>query len=56
MINKDRENFQGRGGDIVYIISPLTSQLRRASWKITIIPYHAKWYSELVSTSTKHDL
>ena len=36
MINKDRENFQYRGGDIVYIISPLTSQLRTASWKFTI--------------------
>ena len=24
MINKDRENFQYRGGDLVYIISPLT--------------------------------
>ena len=24
MINKDRENFQYRGGDMVYIISPLT--------------------------------
>ena len=31
MINKDRENFQYRGGDLVYIISPLTSQLRTAS-------------------------
>ena len=28
MINKNRENFQYRGGDLVYIISPLTSQLR----------------------------
>ena len=36
MINKDRENFQYRGGDLVYIISPLTSQLRTASWKIAI--------------------
>ena len=36
MINKDRENFQYRGGDLVYIISPLTSQLRTASQKITI--------------------
>ena len=34
MINKDRENFQYRGGDLVYIISPLTSQLRTASSKI----------------------
>ena len=36
MINKDRENFQYRGGDLVYIISPLTSQLRTVSWKIVI--------------------
>ena len=31
LINKDRENFQYRGGDLVYIISLLTSQLRTAS-------------------------
>ena len=36
MINKDRENFQCKGGDLVYIISPLTSQLRTVSWKIAI--------------------
>ena len=36
MINKDRKNFQYRGGDLVYIISPLTSQLRTASQKIAI--------------------
>ena len=36
IINKDRENFQYRGGDLVYIISPLTSQLRTNSWKIAI--------------------
>ena len=36
MINKDRENFQYKGGDLVYIISPLTSQLRTYSWKIAI--------------------
>ena len=35
MINKDRENFQYRE-DLVYIISPLTSQLRTNSWKIAI--------------------
>ena len=35
MINKDSENFQHRGGDLVYIISPLTSQLR-TSQKIAI--------------------
>ena len=36
MINKNRENFQNRGGDLVYIISPLTSQLRTNSQKITV--------------------
>ena len=36
MINKDRENFQYRGEDLVYIISPLTSQLRTNSWKIAV--------------------
>ena len=36
MINKDRENFQYTGGDLVYIISPSTNQLRTASWKIAI--------------------
>ena len=36
MINKDRENFQYRGGNLVYIISPLTSQLRTNSQKIAV--------------------
>ena len=36
MINKDREDFQYKGGDLVYIISPLTSQLRFNSRKIAI--------------------
>ena len=36
MINKDRENFQYKGGDLVYIISPLRSQLRTNSWKIAV--------------------
>ena len=36
VINKDRENLQYKGGDLVYIISPLTSQLRTNSWKIAI--------------------
>ena len=36
MINKDRENFQYKGGDLVYIISPLTSQLKTNSQKIAI--------------------
>ena len=36
MINKDRGNFKYKGGDLVYIISPLTSQLRINSWKIAV--------------------
>ena len=36
MINKDRENFQYKGGDLVYIISPLTSQLHTALHKVAI--------------------
>ena len=36
MINQNRENFQYRGGDLVYIISPLTSQLRTNSRKIAV--------------------
>ena len=36
MINKDRAFFQYKGGDIVYIISPLANQLHTASCKVTI--------------------
>ena len=36
MINKDQEFFQFASGDLVYIISPLTSQLRTASRKVAI--------------------
>ena len=36
MINKDRVKFQYKGGDLVFIISPMTSQLRANSWKIAI--------------------
>ena len=36
MINQNRENFQYRGGDLVYIISPLTSQLRTNSQNIAV--------------------
>ena len=36
MRNKDRAFFQYKGGDLVYIISPLTSQLHTASHKVTI--------------------
>ena len=39
MINKNRENFQYKGGDLVYIISPLTSQLRTNSSKISMKIY-----------------
>ena len=34
LMNKDRDNFQYNSRDLVYIISPLTSQLRTASRKI----------------------
>ena len=36
MINKDRGFFQYKGGDLVYIISPLTSQLHTALCKVAI--------------------
>ena len=36
MINKDRTFFQYKSGDLVYIISPLTSQLCTASHKVAI--------------------
>ena len=36
MTNKDRAFFQYKGRDLVYIISPLTSQLHTASHKVTI--------------------
>ena len=36
MINKNRESFQYNSRDLVYIISPLTSQLRTASRKVAI--------------------
>ena len=36
MLNKDRESFKYKGGDLVYIISPLTSQLCTASRKVAI--------------------
>ena len=35
-MNKDRDHFQYNIGNLVYIISPLTSQLRTASRKIMI--------------------
>ena len=36
LINKDREDFQYNSRDLVYIILPLTSQLRTASRKVSI--------------------
>ena len=36
MINKNHEGFQYISGDLVYVISPLTSQLRTSSRKVTI--------------------
>ena len=36
MINKDRGFFKYKGGDLVYNISPLTSQLCTASHKLAI--------------------
>ena len=36
MINKNLEGFHYNSGDLVYIISPLTSQLRTASRKVAI--------------------
>ena len=36
LINKDRDDFQYNSSDLVYIISPLTSQLRTASRKVSI--------------------
>ena len=36
LINKDREYLQYNSGDLAYIISPLTSQLRTASRKVAI--------------------
>ena len=36
LMNKDRDYFQYNSDDLVYIISPLTSQLRTVSRKVTI--------------------
>ena len=36
LLNKDREYFQYNSGDLVYLISPLTSQLRTTSRKIIL--------------------
>ena len=36
MINKNHESSQYNSGDLVYIISPLTSQLKTASRKVAI--------------------
>ena len=36
LLNKDWEYFQYNSGDLVYLISPLTSQLRTVSRKSTV--------------------
>ena len=36
LLNKDRDNFQYNSGDLVYIILPLTNQLKTASRKVSI--------------------
>ena len=36
LLNKDREYFQYNNGDLVYMISPLTSQLRTSSRKFGV--------------------
>ena len=36
LLNKDRDNFQYNSSDLVYIIFPLTSQLRAASRKVSM--------------------
>ena len=35
-MNKDREYFQYNSGDLVYLISPLTTQLRTSSRKVAV--------------------
>ena len=35
-LTKDREYFQYNGGGLVYIISPLTTQLRTSSRKVAV--------------------
>ena len=36
LLNKDREYFQYNSEDLIYLISPLASQLRTASRKIMV--------------------
>ena len=36
LINKDRDDFQYNSSDLVYIIPPLTSQLRTASRRVSM--------------------
>ena len=36
LLNKDRKYFQYNSGDLVYLISPLTTQLRTSSRKVAI--------------------
>ena len=48
MINKNCESFQYNSGDLVYIISPLTSQLRTASRKVTIMYVGSLFINKIV--------
>ena len=36
LLNKDREDFQYNSGDFIYIILPLTGQLRTVSSKVSV--------------------
>ena len=36
LLNKNRDDIQYNSGDLVYVISPLTSQLKTASRKVSI--------------------
>ena len=44
LVNKDQEYFQYNSGDLVYLISPLTSQLRTASRTIMVKYVGLWWY------------
>ena len=50
MINKDHEDFQYNSRDLVYIISPLKSQLRTTSRNLV-----EAWYSLEQYTGLKED-
>ena len=49
MINKNRGFFQYKSGDLIYIISPLTSHLCTASRKVAIKYVGPKIYKYIKS-------